>query len=143
MVTKGFLRLIGGDKAATIVNITTGAAVDVAPGMSGYAISKLAIAHLQQFVAAEHPNVVAVAASPGGVLSDMTFDWFKRFAGDSLRLIGGFAVWLATDKAKFMNGRYAAANWSVDELLERKDEIVNEGKLLTGFSTKLEVDQSK
>ena len=42
-----------------------------------------------------------------------------------------------------MNGRYAAANWSVDELLERKDEIVNEGKLLTGFSTKLGVDQFK
>ncbi|KAI9752200.1 MAG: hypothetical protein M1815_000660 [Lichina confinis] len=114
LVTKGFLRLIGSDKAATIVNISTGAAVGVAPGMPGYAISKLAITHLQ------HVSPV-----------------------DSPRLIGGFAVWLATDKAKFMNGRYAAANWSVDELLERKDEIVNEGKLLTGFSTKLGVDQFK
>ena len=55
-MTKGFLRLIGSDKAATIVNISTGAAVGVAPGMPGYAISKLAITHLQQFVAAEHPQ---------------------------------------------------------------------------------------
>lgn len=33
-------------------------------------------------------------------------------------------IWLASEPAGFMNGRYISLNWSVDELLERKEEIV-------------------
>ena len=40
------------------------------------------------------------------------------------------AVWLATEHAKFMNGRYMGVNWSVAELMERKDEIISKGLML-------------
>lgn len=33
-------------------------------------------------------------------------------------------VWLSTDAAKFLSGRFVSANWSVDDLVKRKDEIV-------------------
>jgi hypothetical protein len=39
-------------------------------------------------------------------------------------------VWLATEQAKFMNGRYMGVNWSVSELIDRKDEIISKGLLL-------------
>jgi hypothetical protein len=32
-------------------------------------------------------------------------------------------VWLATEKARWLSGRYVGANWSVEELAERKEEI--------------------
>ena len=45
-------------------------------------------------------------------------------------MAGGVAVWLATEQAKFMNGRYMGVNWSVVELMDRKDEIVSKGLLM-------------
>lgn len=45
-------------------------------------------------------------------------------------MAGGAAVWLATEQARFMNGRYMASNWSVYDLKERQDEIVSKGLLL-------------
>jgi NAD(P)-dependent dehydrogenase (short-subunit alcohol dehydrogenase family) len=132
---------VGREKPAAVINVTSGAAVTVVPGMSSYGLSKLGMVHLQQFVAAEYSNVTAIAVSPGTVATDMVIEAFKRFAKDTPELVGGTAVWLATDKAKFLNGRYIAANWSVDELVQRKDEIVGQNKLLTGLNVKLGKDQ--
>ncbi len=108
--------------------------------MSGYGTAKLAMLHLQQFVAAEYSNVPAQAPSPGAVATDMVQPAFKRFAKDTPELAGGATVWLATDAAKFLYGRYFAANWAFDELLQRKDEIVGEKELLTGLNVRLGKD---
>jgi hypothetical protein len=53
-----------------------------------------------------------------------SLDSFKRFALDTPELVGGTAVWLATKAAKFLTGRFISANWSVDDLMRRKDEIL-------------------
>jgi hypothetical protein len=84
------------------------------------------------YVAAENPNIVAVALHPGIVDTDMTIDSFKRFALDKPELVGAVAVWLAgwNDPSRhFLSGRYVSANWDVEELLERKE--IAEGNLLT------------
>jgi NAD(P)-dependent dehydrogenase (short-subunit alcohol dehydrogenase family) len=118
-----------GEKKGTIVNLTTGAAIMVFPTMSSYSISKLASLQLTAFVTAENPNVTAVALHPGIVMTEMTLPMFFPFAKDTPELIGGLGVWLATDKAAFLTGKYIESNWSVDDLTARKDEIVSEGKL--------------
>lgn len=97
--------------------------------MSGYSISKLATVQLTAHLAAAYPNVTAVALHPGLVETDMMHDAFRRFNLDSPALVGGLAVWLSSEKAKFLTGRVIASNWSVDDLVERKDEIAS-GKLL-------------
>ncbi len=142
-MTKAFLQLVGKEKPATVIYMSSGAAFAAQPTMSSYGPSKLAMTHFQQYVAAENPNVTAVSLSPGVVKSDMVLEAFARFAKDTPELVGGSAVWLATDAAKFLSGRYVCAQWSVDELLQRKDEIVNEGKLLSGLNTRLGADQFK
>lgn len=38
--------------------------------------------------------------------------------------------WLATEQAKFMNGRYMGVTWDVDQLVEREKEIIDKGLLL-------------
>lgn len=111
------------------MNMTSGLALMAAPGLSSYSLSKLAALQLQAFVAAENPNVTATSLHPGIVLTEMVTEYFKPFAKDTPGLVGGTGVWLATEKASFLGGKYVAANWSVDDLVARKEEIVAGGKL--------------
>ncbi|KAF4783222.1 hypothetical protein HER10_EVM0007538 [Colletotrichum scovillei] len=91
---------------------------------TSYIIAKLATQQLNAHVAAEHPdNVTTVSVHPGMVHTDMTMDRFRPFAHDTPALVGGTAVWLCSEKAQFMNGRFVATNWDVEELVERKGEI--------------------
>ena len=66
------------------MNLTSAAAVMVFPGTSAYSLSKLASTQMLAFVAAENPNVTAVAMHPGIVMTDMTLDFFvpvcKRYS---------------------------------------------------------------
>lgn len=141
LITQGFLQLFDIEKKGTVINLTSGAAFAVLPGISGYAISKLGSLQLAAYVAAENPNVTAVALHPGLVMTDMTMDAFKPFALDTPELVGGVGVWLATEKAAFLSGRYICAHWSVDDLVERKEEIVSEGKLTIQLNGKLGKEQ--
>jgi NAD(P)-dependent dehydrogenase (short-subunit alcohol dehydrogenase family) len=129
-MTQEFLRLVGDSKPATIINITSAAAISVMPWTGSYSLSKLVQIQIQRFVAAENPNIMAVSLHPGTVLTSITKPAFVKFSKDTFALAGNTAVWLSTEQAKFMNGRYIGTNWSVEELMERKDEIVSKGKLL-------------
>jgi NAD(P)-dependent dehydrogenase (short-subunit alcohol dehydrogenase family) len=123
------LKLLGKGRKGSIVNMTSGLALMTVPGRSSYSLSKLLILQLQAFIAVENPNVTAIALHPGIVMTQMTTDNFKRFAKDTPELVGGVGVWLSTEKAVFLNGKYVESNWSVDDLAARKEEIVSEGKL--------------
>ncbi len=50
---------------------------------------------------------------------------------DDVGLCGAFCVWLSSkqEDVMFLNGRFLSANWDVDELLHRKDEIVQKDLL--------------
>ena len=70
-------------------------------------------------------------------------DSFKRFALDTPNLVGGTGVWLATDAARFLTGRFVSANWSVDDLLKRKDEISAGNDLKVIYQGNFGLDQFK
>ncbi|CEL00430.1 hypothetical protein ASPCAL00032 [Aspergillus calidoustus] len=129
LMTQQFLQLNGKDIDVIIINITSTAALNSTPCLSSYSLSKLCQIQLQAFVRAENPNVRAVSLHPGILMTRMTPPAFQRFARDTFELVGGVAVWLASEEARFMDGRYMSVNWSVDELLERKEEIVSDGLL--------------
>ena len=59
----------------------------------------------------------------------MATDSFKRFALDTPELVGGTAVALCTEKGRGLTGRFVACNGSIDDLVERVEEI-KAGKLL-------------
>jgi NAD(P)-dependent dehydrogenase (short-subunit alcohol dehydrogenase family) len=142
LVTQQFLKLNGGQrKKAVIINVSSAAALNVTPGLSSYSLSKLVQIQLQRFVTAENPNITAVSLHPGIVMTRMTPPAFAPFAKDTFELVGGAAVWLASEQAGFMNGRYFSVNWSVDEILERRDEIVSQGLLQIGLQGKFGADQ--
>ncbi|TVY62255.1 Short chain dehydrogenase citE [Lachnellula suecica] len=129
LMTQGFLKLLEKEQKGTIVSLTSGMALMILPHMSSYSLTKLITLQLQAFVAAENPNVTAIALHPGIVHTEMVSGSFAPFAKDTFELVGGVGVWLATEKAAFLNGRYVTSNWSVDELVGRREEIVSQGKL--------------
>ncbi|KAF2448569.1 NAD(P)-binding protein [Karstenula rhodostoma CBS 690.94] len=138
LVTQGFLKLLPESAPARIITLTTAAAYQVFPNLSSYGLAKLVVFELMDYVRAENPNVVAVAVHPGIVATDMLKDAFAPFAHDTPQLVGGLGTWLAAwegpDRA-FLSGRYLSANWDVDELVKRKEDIVQQDLLklnLTG-----------
>lgn len=141
LITQGFLQLLGTSRPGHIITVTTGGALMIVPSLSSYAISKLASLQMTAFVAAENPNVTAIAMNPGIVMTNMTLESFKRFALDTPELPGGTGVWLTTEKAKFLNGRYISANWDVEELAQREEEILKENKLTMQLVGRLGMDQ--
>ena len=127
---QGFLKLLpSSDTPAFVLNLTTSGAWKVLPEVTGYTISKLAAQKLMTDLAATYPNVTSVAMHPGLLETDMLLDAFRKFNLDTPELVGGTAVWLASEEAKFLSGKTIAANWSVDDLVARKEEIVKDGLL--------------
>ena len=144
-MTQQFLKLLPSpDTPAKIVTLTTSAAYQVYPTLSAYGISKLAVLELMAYVTAENPNVVATALHPGIVDTEMTIESFKRFAYDTPELVGGIGVWLAAWEGidrSFLSGRFVSANWDVENLLERKDEIQDNNLLKIDLNAKLGPEQ--
>lgn len=132
-MTRSFLKLLpSSETQARIITVTTGASYAVFPGVSAYGLSKLVVLQLMEYIAAENPNVLAVAIHPGVIPTDMTFDIFMPFAQDTPQLVGGLATWLAAWEGPtrdFLRGKYVSANWDVNELLNREKEIVDQGLL--------------
>jgi NAD(P)-dependent dehydrogenase (short-subunit alcohol dehydrogenase family) len=108
---------------STILNLITSGSWDVHPTMSGYCISKTAKLQLTTYIATSYPNITAVAIHPGMLDTDMMLDAFRPFDFNTPELIGGLSVWLSGERAKFLSGRAIAANWDVDDLVGRKEEI--------------------
>ncbi|OLN85698.1 3-oxoacyl-[acyl-carrier-protein] reductase 11 [Colletotrichum chlorophyti] len=135
-----FLRCLPASARGTIINFTSGAH-SVVPGMSSYMISKLATLQLAAFVAAENKDVTAVAVHPGLVDTDMTVEHFKPFAQDTPALVGGTVVWLCSEKGRFLNGRFVAVNWDVEDLHERRNEIEENGLLKVDIAGQFGADQ--
>ncbi|KAG9197982.1 hypothetical protein G6514_000629 [Epicoccum nigrum] len=141
LTTQSFLKLLPSPSTpARIITLTTAAAYQTFPTLSAYGISKLAVLQLMSYVAAEHPNVIATALHPGVVSTAMTKEYFRRFALDTPQLVGGVGVWLAgwegVDRG-FLSGRFVSANWDVEDLVGRREEIVARDLLKVGLNAEL------
>jgi len=56
---------------------------------------------------------------------------------DSASLAAGTCLYLTTPAAKFLRGRWISATWRVDELEERREEIMKDDLLKTGINARL------
>lgn len=63
------------------------------------------------------------SASGRRACTDSSSGPYKKFALDTPELVGGAGVWLATDEARFLSGRFVSANWSVEDLKQMKSKI--------------------
>ncbi|OSS45388.1 hypothetical protein B5807_10229 [Epicoccum nigrum] len=142
LVAHHFLPLLrdsNGAKTFIVVNslaslITSGHIANTA-----YCVSKLAQARLVEYAAEQyaHEGVLAVAVHPGAVLTEMAAqtapESMMPYLTDDVGLCGAFCVWLSKEKRMWLNGRLVSATWDVDELMEKKENIVAEDLLKISF----------
>ena len=111
------------------LNTAAGHAGGAIPTLSGYAGSKMGLAHLIQYLQAENPDVRIFSFSPGVIESEMYMKANVPFSKDDISLPSSFSVWLAGSAPAWLGGRFLWAHWDVDELVEMKDEINNKDEL--------------
>jgi len=56
---------------------------------------------------------------------------------DDADLCGGVCVWLSKNRKElqWLNGRFISANWDMNELVARKDEVLEKDLLKWGMKT--------
>ncbi|KIJ93543.1 hypothetical protein K443DRAFT_645366 [Laccaria amethystina LaAM-08-1] len=135
LTTQAFLHLLPKSKQGTVITVGSLASELVLAGSSSYVITKLALNRFNEFITLENPNVTAVVYHPGAVMTPIMdhLPDFHPFALDSPELAGAFAVYLATERAKYLNGKYASVNWDVEELEARKEDIISKGLFTEGL----------
>ncbi|PQE33602.1 hypothetical protein CJF32_00003463 [Rutstroemia sp. NJR-2017a WRK4] len=120
---------------AKFINVSTGAAtIPSWPGFSAYSASKLAMLRIMEHLNLEREDIWSVSVHPGVVATDMnTKSGFGVF--DEADLSGDFTLWLASEEAKFLKGKFVWVNWNAEELIQWKDKI-------TGPTHELEITQA-
>jgi NAD(P)-dependent dehydrogenase (short-subunit alcohol dehydrogenase family) len=127
-------RKLSPDAARTVINLPSGAAhLPYAPTAAAYATSKLANSKIAEYIHHENPTWNVFNMQPGVVATDLAKQAGRK-APDTTALPAGFAVWLsASPDARKLSGRFLWANWDINEVLERLEEIDRRGLLMLGL----------
>lgn len=106
------------------------------PAASGYVASKAGQLRFFEHLRFEHPEVRFINIHPGLVDTDgYTISGMSTPARGftSGELVGQFFAWAATEDAAFLNGRFVWAEWDVEDLKAKRDEILAKDLLLFGM----------
>ncbi|MCJ1479304.1 hypothetical protein MMC13_007989 [Lambiella insularis] len=132
LTMQGFLSAAA--ETPVFINITSAAGQIKYFGSSGYATSKLAGMRLVDYLSGDYPDVRAYSVQPGMIVTAMGkkagFGEHKE-GMDTPELPAAFCVWLASPEAEFLKGKMLWANWDVEEMSARKEEIAKDGDFLT------------
>ena len=73
-MTRAFLRLVGTEKEATIISVSTLAMLMRGEVATSYAIGKLALTRLSEAIPFTNPNITSISFHPGMIATDMVTD---------------------------------------------------------------------
>ncbi|KFY15661.1 hypothetical protein V492_01858 [Pseudogymnoascus sp. VKM F-4246] len=132
---QAFLRHASTDAVAIEVN-SSAAHINFSEALASYSIAKMAVFRLWDSLAFANPTLSVFHVQPGVINTAM-----NREAGgvsavgfeDDVSLPGSFNLWLASPEARFLKGKYLWANWDVDELKARANEIESSEELTIGL----------
>nr|AMD38951.1 reductase [Fusarium sacchari] len=91
------------------------------PGVFSYAAAKAAALKMVDYFAFENPHIHVVSIQPGIIATGINPDITVGF--DTVELPAHCMVWLASQEAGFLKGKFVWANWDAQELLARAKEI--------------------
>lgn len=97
-------------------------------GSSAFAASQSAVLKLNEFLAAENPDLRVFNVDSGGDHRSQTVQMHEMVSGscssggsdDIPALCGAFCVWLASPDQDFLRSRFLRCNWDANELVEMK-----------------------
>ncbi len=142
VVTQAYLqhRVAKDPKApGVVISLNTFASFGVkAPHIWAYSGSKIAAARIFELAVVDVPASVArfISVNPGAVKTAMYHKSGLEGAPipvTEAQLSAEFITWTASEEASFLSGRLAWANWDVDELVAKKDEILSKDLLISSM----------
>ncbi|KAF2657955.1 NAD(P)-binding protein [Lophiostoma macrostomum CBS 122681] len=111
------------DPVGTFLATNTDASGLVTPGLSAYAISKLAAQRYIESLDAEYPKLGAFTIMPGVVPTDMSAAFPIPKVTDKAEQTGAWALYLASGRGDYLKGSMANVHWDPEEMEEYKEEI--------------------
>lgn len=118
----------------TMINVSSSGALTPRPGSGSYRSSKLAILRWTESLQLEYGDagLLAFCVNPGAIKMRIT-----EAAPEAMRnalphrpdIAGDTIAWLAAERREWLGGRYVSCPWDMEELMKRKEEIVEEDKL--------------
>ncbi len=117
-----------------MINLSSAGAHNTDFGASAYQTAKFAACRLTEFMDQEYHDqgVIAIVIHPGGVKTELALNMPPDFHGyltDTASLPADTLVWLVKERREWLAGRFISANWDVDELERKKNEIVERNAL--------------
>ncbi|KAJ5824904.1 Glucose/ribitol dehydrogenase [Penicillium robsamsonii] len=124
-----FLPMILKSETKTIINMTSIGAHLLTHGGSAYQNARFAICRITETLAREHKKegLIVLALHPGAIRTDMAEklqDIFPDIFVDVPELPADTIVWLGKERREWLNARMISANWDMEELEMKKDEII-------------------
>ncbi|KAI1140045.1 oxidoreductase-like protein [Hypoxylon sp. FL0543] len=119
----------------TMININSVAAHNLRPMASAYGTSKLAVLKLAEFLMVEAgtKGLLVYSVHPGAILTELAEKGMppETLTGlnDDVNLPGDTVAWISSERREWLAGRYISCTWDMEELLERRTEIVAGDKL--------------
>lgn len=144
LCTRAYLRALAG-KPGLILNVSSSVSDMVSPNLSSYATTKMAV---NRFTEATHlesakHGVRCIAFHPGGIaetgMGQTAPPQFRSRLYDTVDLAGGTALYLSTEPASFLSGRFVFSNWDMEQVEKLRGEIESNDLLKSriGFGDKL------
>jgi NAD(P)-dependent dehydrogenase (short-subunit alcohol dehydrogenase family) len=124
----------GNTGLCTIINVSSSGALTARPGSGSYRSSKLAILRWTETLQLEYGDkgLLTYCVNPGAIKTQITRNEPKELR-DRLPhrpdIAGDTIVWLAAERKEWLGGRYVNCPWDMEELMRKKDEIVEMDKL--------------
>lgn len=138
-MTRAFLPMLLSTRASsgglcTIINVASSGALSVRPAGGSYRSSKLAVLRWTESLQLEYGSqgLLTFCVNPGAIKTNITehLPWLVRNALPGRPDVAGDTVaWLAAERRDWLGGRYVSCPWDIEELLAKKDEIVEEDML--------------
>ena len=134
-MTRAFLRARTKKTPAAIIMTSSLATNALIPLSSAYGSIKAALTRLTEWIDFEERarGVQAIAFHPGGIANtDMTStspEFMQSWFTETAELAAGTALYLSTDRAGYLGGRWVDARWDMEELESLESKIGEEDLL--------------
>ncbi|KAK6597983.1 hypothetical protein H4I96_08935 [Botrytis cinerea] len=118
----------------TMINVSSSGALSARPGSASYRSSKLAILRLTESLQLEYGDqgLLTYCVNPGAIKTKITEtapEAVRNLFPDRPEIARDTIAWLATERKEWLGGRYVSCPWNMEELMEKKDEIIEKDLL--------------
>ncbi|KAH6840586.1 hypothetical protein B0I37DRAFT_408331 [Chaetomium sp. MPI-CAGE-AT-0009] len=123
------------DGSCTMINVSSSGALSARPGSGSYRSSKLAILRWTEYLQLEYGDqgLLTFCVNPGAIKTKITEGAVPERVRDAFPdrpdIAGDTIAWLAAERREWLGGRYVSCPWDMQELMARKDEIVEKDML--------------